>query len=419
MAPSRPLRAAALLLLLAGLAQGKVVIERAVRKVRLPSRSLCSALRSWRAASQLPPIGFSAADRHFHIHGEGAVSPGAAERWGRGQGLCGALRAQQPVGTCRAARGEVAYAMRLGAAPRWWWRAADTAAVLPNWLAAQLAFAWPFTVVHISPVCTHRHAKRSTHGFAYTFPLPTRLLPPSPPQVALEGGSAKLPWTPVTAPSFWPSDISCREFALPAPLAAGAKTTLLAVAVYTHVLRPEPAEVKQRAVQRVVFHGGAQLMSPYKVESQATEVRLAGCGCDDRQSACVASLTLWPAALRVGLGTRAWLRAAACSRRGRQACSCLCCRIKRLFHLAERPGSRLAVQACSSAGLQQHGRPEGSHSIAVPVPASQRARQHAPATAGPPGARFRGTHLHRRAAGEAQHRHHHLRPLLRHPAFYL
>ncbi len=94
-----------------------------------------------------------------------------------------------------------------------------------------------------------------------------------PRQVAPEGGSAKLPWTPAAALSGSPADVSCREYKLPAPLAAGGKTTLLSVAVYTHVLRPEPAEVSQRDVQRVVFRGGARLMSPYKVESQATEVR--------------------------------------------------------------------------------------------------------------------------------------------------
>ncbi|KAL4451280.1 hypothetical protein ABPG77_009352 [Micractinium sp. CCAP 211/92] len=93
-------------------------------------------------------------------------------------------------------------------------------------------------------------------------------------EVAPEGGSAKLPWTPAAALSGSPADVSCREYKLPAPLAAGGKTTLLSVAVYTHVLRPEPAEVSQRDVQRVVFRGGARLMSPYKVESQATEIHL-------------------------------------------------------------------------------------------------------------------------------------------------
>ncbi|KAL4420813.1 hypothetical protein ABPG75_010469 [Micractinium tetrahymenae] len=93
-------------------------------------------------------------------------------------------------------------------------------------------------------------------------------------EVAPEGGSAKLPWVPAATLSFWPSDVACREFTLPAPLAAGAKTTLLAVAVFTHVLRLEPAEVAQRDPQRVVYHDGARLMSPYKVESQTTEVHL-------------------------------------------------------------------------------------------------------------------------------------------------
>lgn len=110
-------------------------------------------------------------------------------------------------------------------------------------------------------------------------------LPPR--QVAPEGGAAKLPWTPAAALSMWPADVSCREFTLPAPLAPWAKTALLSVAVYTHVLRPEPAEVAQREAQRVVFRGGARLMSPYAVESQASEVwraavwqgvALAGCG---------------------------------------------------------------------------------------------------------------------------------------------
>lgn len=104
MAPARPLWAAALLLLLAGLAQGKVVIEQAVRKVGLPlsDRSSTCGLQARHPFPSLSML----LDRHFVIHGAGTGAPGPAERRGGGQGLCGALRAQQPAGSCRVARGE-------------------------------------------------------------------------------------------------------------------------------------------------------------------------------------------------------------------------------------------------------------------------------------------------------------------------
>lgn len=61
---------------------------------------------------------------------------------------------------------------------------------------------------------------------------------------------------------------------------------LAGAAVFTHVLRPQPAEMTQKDPQRVVFQGTAQLLSPYKVEKQSLEVGAAGATACAQQPAC-------------------------------------------------------------------------------------------------------------------------------------
>ena len=71
--------------------------------------------------------------------------------------------------------------------------------------------------------------------------------------------------------------LTCREYALSEPLAPGATTTVRTAGIFTHVLRSEPAQMRQKDPHRVVYKDGAQIASPYKVESQVTEVGAGRC----------------------------------------------------------------------------------------------------------------------------------------------
>lgn len=89
-------------------------------------------------------------------------------------------------------------------------------------------------------------------------------------QVALSG--ANLPWSAAPPPAGVPAGVGCRSYKLPEALAPGARATLEAEALFTHVLRPEPAKIRQSEPQRVVYQDSALLASPYRVEKQSTEV---------------------------------------------------------------------------------------------------------------------------------------------------
>lgn len=86
----------------------------------------------------------------------------------------------------------------------------------------------------------------------------------------------KLAWKAAAAPAGAPAGVTCREVTLPKLLAKKGTAKLTALAAYTHVLRPEPAEVRQRDAQHVLFEGTAQLASPYKVDKQSTEITVGG-----------------------------------------------------------------------------------------------------------------------------------------------
>jgi oligosaccharyltransferase complex subunit alpha (ribophorin I) len=88
--------------------------------------------------------------------------------------------------------------------------------------------------------------------------------------------ASKLAWKEAAAPAGAPAGVTCREVTLSKPLAKKGTARLTAVAAYTHVLRPEPAEVRQRDAQHVLFESTAQLASPYKVAKQSTEIKVGG-----------------------------------------------------------------------------------------------------------------------------------------------
>jgi hypothetical protein len=98
-----------------------------------------------------------------------------------------------------------------------------------------------------------------------------------------DAAAVPLQWSEAAAPAGAPAGTGCRLFELPEPLQATASITLGAQVVFTHVLRPEPAERRMSEPQRVVYRDAAQLTSPYKVEKQATEV--GGVGWVDEQVA--------------------------------------------------------------------------------------------------------------------------------------
>lgn len=58
-----------------------------------------------------------------------------------------------------------------------------------------------------------------------------------------DAAAPKLAWKAVAAPAGAPAGVACREVTLPKPLAKKGSAQLTALAAYTHVLRPEPAEV--------------------------------------------------------------------------------------------------------------------------------------------------------------------------------
>lgn len=60
---------------------------------------------------------------------------------------------------------------------------------------------------------------------------------------AKDANAPKLQWK-VAAPAGAPAGVACREYTLPKPLAKKGSVKLTAFAAYTHVLRPEPAEVR-------------------------------------------------------------------------------------------------------------------------------------------------------------------------------
>lgn len=57
----------------------------------------------------------------------------------------------------------------------------------------------------------------------------------------------KLAWKAAAAPAGAPAGVTCREVTLPKLLAKKGTAKLTALAAYTHVLRPEPAEVGDAA----------------------------------------------------------------------------------------------------------------------------------------------------------------------------
>lgn len=95
-------------------------------------------------------------------------------------------------------------------------------------------------------------------------------------EVGEDGSDAKLPQKVAAAGAVpgAPADVACREYRFPQPLQPRASSKLLVVSALTHVLRPEPAEIAQKDVQRAAFRFEAQLVSPYKVESQTLELLL-------------------------------------------------------------------------------------------------------------------------------------------------
>lgn len=125
--------------------------------------------------------------------------------------------------------------------------------------------------------CRHAAAAAAT----VRRPAHTPPHPPLFPKAEQEGSDTpKLKWAPeLVTPAGAPAGAACREFTLAAPLKKGGKAKLKAYGALTHVLRPEPAEVAQRDPQHVLYQDAAQLLSPYKVEAQTTEVGAACGGC--------------------------------------------------------------------------------------------------------------------------------------------
>ena len=59
------------------------------------------------------------------------------------------------------------------------------------------------------------------------------------------------------------------------PLAPGKSLTVEVQTQYSYALEPYPAEIRQSEKQLVLFRGTTHLYSPYKVETQTTNVKLA------------------------------------------------------------------------------------------------------------------------------------------------
>lgn len=87
-------------------------------------------------------------------------------------------------------------------------------------------------------------------------------------------GGTKLKWAVALPPADAPAGVGCRAFQLAAPLGPGAKVSLQSEGLFTHVLQPKPAKIKQNEPQRVVYQDSAVLVSPYAVEQQSTEIVL-------------------------------------------------------------------------------------------------------------------------------------------------
>lgn len=62
-----------------------------------------------------------------------------------------------------------------------------------------------------------------------------------------DAAAPKLAWKAAAAPAGAPAGVTCREVTLPKLLAKKGTAKLTALAAYTHVLRPEPAEVGDAA----------------------------------------------------------------------------------------------------------------------------------------------------------------------------
>ncbi len=75
---------------------------------------------------------------------------------------------------------------------------------------------------------------------------PCHLIPQVKETASVKDAAApKLAWKAAAAPAGAPAGVACREVTLPKPLAKKGTAKLTALAAYTHVLRPEPAEVRE------------------------------------------------------------------------------------------------------------------------------------------------------------------------------
>eukprot|EP00887_Chlorella_sp_A99_P007187 scaffold2.g7187.t1 len=88
--------------------------------------------------------------------------------------------------------------------------------------------------------------------------------------VVVSGGKEQALGSAPASPAGAPAGVVCVAFALPAPLAPGATAELRAVAGFTHVLTPKPADIAPTEPQRVLYEGALYLLSPYRVASQTT-----------------------------------------------------------------------------------------------------------------------------------------------------
>ena len=112
----------------------------------------------------------------------------------------------------------------------------------------------------------------------FTLCLPTVLLPHA---ATIEVGQVndkedrpskilpKSSWSPSTATA----TASCADFTLTTPLAKGATGVVVIEAIYTKILHPRPAEIKQGDFQRMVYDvDQIHTLSPYKINEEITKI---------------------------------------------------------------------------------------------------------------------------------------------------
>lgn len=69
------------------------------------------------------------------------------------------------------------------------------------------------------------------------------------------------------------ANASCQTVVLERPLQPGKKTTIETYSVLIHQQMPRPKQIEQADPQRVLLSASRNILSPYRIASQSTQVR--------------------------------------------------------------------------------------------------------------------------------------------------